>query len=294
MLHIIRTTFSTIVISTALIALNACSSSDDSPSIPAENLIGDESREAADGAESVQAEAMVIGLPVYAALSDTVAMAQLIFSSNPAVGAATLAASKAPTLCANPADITATSSGSTITYTFSNCAGPAGYILVSGTVIYEIKSIVTASQTITLRVISDKLKTTRAAGTGEHSFTADVIAAVGNMGVTYTVDGSASGTGARGVGYTRTGKYTIVETEDQCKAIDGTWQSTVASLTWNTVASKLRVCKDKCPQAGGSVLYDGALNRSTTLTFDGSAVATWKVSGSQTKDGTVELHCVAN
>jgi hypothetical protein len=107
---------------------------------------------------------------------------------------------------------------------------------------------------------------------------------------TLTVQTQGSGVGYFGRDLDHEGNYTISwDPSSQCSSINGTWSTDIgAHNRGNTVM--MSACAGACPT--GSVVHNFLGDRSLTVTFDGSATASWTLSGNAGgASGTVALSC---
>ncbi len=182
---------------------------------------------------------------------------------------------------------TAVQSGNTVTYTLTNCTGPYGLVKVSGTLVAVYTRA--AGGGVNVVITGSGLK----ANDATIDVNSTVVATQANGVKKAEVAVNGSGTGPRGNTLTRKGAYTITfDTNTECVTVDGSWttgSSRVASAS--TVVSGYERCKGSCPAAGGSIVHTGANKAVVTLSYDGSAVATWV--SSTGRSGTVNLRCGA-
>lgn len=233
---------------------------------------------ALDSSDSVESEGNVM-----MALTDGADATGLVAATSDQV-AARIAANVAtrwnPSGCA-----TATASGSNVTITLNDCTGPRGLLHVTGTI--DLTASVSATGVISVTGHSDSLQVNRA----EMSF--DTSATYGVTGTTHTlaVQTQGQGTGPLGNSIDHNGNYTITwDTGSQCGSIDGMWSTefsnSSASATRSNDVSLMR-CAGGCPT--GSVVHHFLGGQTLTITFDGTATATWQTSGG--KSGTINLTC---
>ena len=178
---------------------------------------------------------------------------------------------------------TVTVAGTTVTTTLDDCSGRFGLLHVTGTIVSVFTD---ASDGVHVTATAQGLAVNRA--------TLDINASgviTEQAGVrTLVVTTQGQGVGPRGHAFTRQGSYTIVrDLATSCISLDGQWQVDVAGLSRTTSVTGLRRCDGACPAAGGQIVYTGFRGRTLTLTFDGSADATWTSSTGAT--GTIPLPC---
>lgn len=101
------------------------------------------------------------------------------------------------------------------------------------------------------------------------------------------VQTTGSGTGPRGLGVDHEGDYTIKwDTTTQCHSIDGTWSTDLGERTRSNDVSLSR-CAGGCPT--GSITHQFLRGQSVTISFNGTASASW--SASTGASGSVTLSC---
>lgn len=180
---------------------------------------------------------------------------------------------------------TATASGSNVTVTLNDCTGPRGLLHVTGTI--DLTVSVSASGAIGVVGHSDSLQVNRA----EMSF--DTNATYGVSGSTHTlaVQTQGEGTGPLGNNIDHNGNYTITwDTGSECGSIDGMWSTEFSNSTTSATRSNdvnLMRCAGGCPT--GTVVHHFLGGQTLTVTFDGTATASWATSGG--KSGTINLTC---
>ena len=195
--------------------------------------------------------------------------------------AATIAANVAlrwPTNCA-----VATASGPTVKVIYDNCTGPRGLVHVTGEL--DLTISVTAGGTIGVHGAATGFQVNGA------TLDIDTTATYATNGTahTLTVHTDGSGVGPRGNDVEHTGDYTITwDTGSQCGAIEGSWETDRAASSRSTQVDLSR-CASSCPS--GTLTHKYIAGASVTVTFDGTAVATWAGSGGLT--GSVNLSCTA-
>jgi len=174
-----------------------------------------------------------------------------------------------------------TQSGATITVVYNDCTGPRGLVHVTGTLVLAVS--VSSTGVISVHGTSDDMQVNRATLVID----ANATYAVAGTSHTLTVATNGSGTGPRGNAIEHQGNYTITwDTASQCGGIDGMWSTDLGDLSRSTDASVER-CAGGCPT--GTVTHTFLRGASLTITFDGSATATW--TSSTGSHGTVTLAC---
>jgi len=173
--------------------------------------------------------------------------------------------------------------GTTVTTTLANCTGRFGLLHVTGTIVSAFSD---ASDGVHVVATAHGLAINRA--TLDIDATAVITEQAGVRTIAVSTQGQ--GVGPRGHSFTRQGSYTIVrDLATSCIELDGQWQVDAAGLTRTTSVTGLHRCDGSCPSAGGEIVYTGFRGRTLTLTFDGTADATW--SSSTGKSGTIDLAC---
>jgi hypothetical protein len=174
-----------------------------------------------------------------------------------------------------------TQSGTTVTIVYNDCTGPRGLVHVTGTLTLLVS--VSATGAISVHATSDDMQVNRATLVID----ADATYAVSGTSHTLTVSTNGSGTGPRGTAIEHQGNYTITwDTTSQCGSIDGMWSTELGDLTRSNDVNVDR-CAGGCPT--GMVTHTFLRGQSITITFDGTATATW--SASTGGHGTVALAC---
>lgn len=196
--------------------------------------------------------------------------------------AATMASAAASTYYQPAGCVTATASGATATWQFTNCRGPYGLVNLNGTL---------TAQYLSRSATGWTTRVTGSLQANQTTLRPDATVAVSSSGATRTatVTLAGSGTGRRGVTYSNRGTYTA-SWDGTCFGISGSVTSTSdAAGAVTFTASNYRRCRGECPAAGGALSVSGA-SGTTTITYSGGATAT--VSGRRTT--TVRLYCTAS
>ncbi len=173
--------------------------------------------------------------------------------------------------------VTATRTGAEVNIALNACTGPRGLRTLTG----SIKVIGSVTNTGDFQAIAT------AQGLMVNASIMDInsTAIYSPSAKTLSVTTAGAGTGPLGNEITRTGAYTVAWTAT-CATVDGAWATTVGDAARSTTVQVQR-CKDSCPT--GSVVHNGRLGRNVTVTFDGTAVATWV--SSKGGSGTIDLPC---
>lgn len=188
----------------------------------------------------------------------------------------------------NPEEcVTSTADGDTVTYVFTDCAGPYGLVHVNGTLVI----------TFTVRLNGVRLEassTDLTVNGASLSIAAEAEWSEDGTANTLEVATTGSATGPRGATITREGDYTVGWDEgSSCMSLDGSWSTTSGGLTWTTSVSGYSRCGEGCPAAGGSISYTGGYSGVTiTVDYDGSSQASW--SSSRGRSGTAPLFCTGS
>ena len=234
---------------------------------------------AAEGVESAQMSLTEGPLIVSGSEDDGTGCGAITAADLAAAAAARGAARFQPSGCASVAV-----SGTTLTYTLSECTGRLGLVHVTGTLVAELAD---GTDGIHITVSGNALKANRA--TLDVNATAVLSTDGAKCRMVVTTQGS--GVTARGNAFARAGTYTIErDPATACVSLDGVWQLDLdTGRTRSTTATGLLRCPDACPAAGGTIVHTGLLGRTVTVTFDGSAAASW--TSSTGRSGTVDLTC---
>jgi len=235
--------------------------------------------EAVDSAETSQAEGALIA----AGMEDDSAAAGGGSSIKAAdLVAAALARGAARFQPAGCASVSA--SDTTLTYTLTECTGRFGLVHVTGTV---TATLTDGSDGLDIAVTGPGLKVNRAT----MDLTASAVLSDDGGNRKLVVTTHSHGVGPRGNAFTRDGSYTVERNPaTACVSLDGQWQLDVAGARdRSTTVTGLARCDGMCPTAGGRIVHTGVLGHTVTVTFDGSAVASWTASTG--RSGTVDLTC---
>lgn len=193
------------------------------------------------------------------------------------------AANQSGTFLQSASCVTATASGATVTYQFTDCTGPWGLVHVTGTAVATYSP---AAGGFNVAVTATGLRVNGA--TVDLNTTATVTGPAGAR--TAQVATQSHGTSARGLSFTRSGNYTA-SWDGTCLGLGGTFSTEVARASWTTTVTDFRVCRSECPQSG-TIAVTGSGGRTTTVAFSGGPSAT--VTGAAGRTTTVRLFCGAN
>ncbi len=199
-----------------------------------------------------------------------------------AAALATRAEARAATRYQPAGCATTTRQGNVLTHVLNACSGRRGLLQMTGTVIVTFADVAAGVQ---VTVASDDLKVNRAT----MDVNATGLRSVDGTKTTLTVTSTGDGVGPRGNHFVRTGQFTAVaDTATECLDLNGSWQLTVGGASRSTTINGLQVCKDTCPSAG-TINHRGFRGREVTVTFDGSAEASWTSTAG--RSGSVEMQC---
>lgn len=234
----------------------------------------DSAASAVDSSESTQAEgdmmmASVDGADAVGLVAPTAAQVAVRIAAN-------VALRWNPGACA-----TVTQKDAAISITYKDCTGPRGLVHVSGTL--DLAISVSATGAITVHGTSSGLQVNRA----ELVVDATATYAVAGTGHTLQVDTMGSGTGPRGNAIDHEGSYTVTwDPATMCHGITGHWQTELGVRERSNDVS-LNRCAGGCPT--GTITHHFLAGASLTVTFDGTATATWAASTGAS--GTTQLSC---
>ena len=189
---------------------------------------------------------------------------------------ANLAARFTPSSC-----LTVTPSATAIMAVFNDCTGVHGLVHVTGEL--DLAISVTAQGAISVHGTSTGLKV------GGAELTIDATATYSSQGPSreLVVTTSGSATGPLGNTVDHEGSYTVAwDSSTQCRSITGEWSTDIGLLTRSNQVDLSR-CGTGCPT--GTVIHKFLAGRTVTVTFDGTATASWV--GSAGGSGTVKLSC---
>jgi hypothetical protein len=183
--------------------------------------------------------------------------------------------------------VTATQSGSSVSYVMNACTGKYGKVTVTGTV--------TVVYTLNADCSIDAVGTGKGLQVNKATIDLDAKAhyTKDSSGLEKVVVTTHSKGGTDSVQLDHSGDYTVTRDASDCRTLEGNWSTDWSTARANaqtsTTASSLKRCGDACPLAGGKVVHNGFLGRVVTLTFDGSATARWE--SNKGKSGTISLDC---
>lgn len=237
----------------------------------------DSAESAVDSSDSVSAEGDLVAANVDGA--DTTNFAALTSDQLAAAIAANITA-KWPNACAQ-----VTANGSDLTVVYNDCSGPRGLIHVTGTLDLTISVSLTGA--ISVHATGTNVEVNNAT----LDIDADAVYTVTGSQRSLAVTSHGSGVGPRGNEIDHQGNYTLTwDPSSTCRSIAGHWQTDFSNATTSAERSNdltLSKCVNACPT--GSLTHHYLGGASVTVTFDGSAVATW--SASTGASGSVALAC---
>lgn len=174
---------------------------------------------------------------------------------------------------------TSTQSGGTATIVFDHCTGSHGLVTIDGTVLAKITSV--SASTVGFQITADQLQLGGAALDVAITGTYSSIGGTQSLAVTST----STGTGALGNAVTHDGDYTATW-DGTCATVDGTWSTSIGDRDRGLDVSLTR-CTAACPR--GQVTRTDARGKTISLSFDGTATASW--SSSTGRSGELHLGC---
>jgi hypothetical protein len=172
-----------------------------------------------------------------------------------------------------------TETGLTVALVFDQCTGPRGLRAISG----ELDLTVAPATGGAIDVTAHAVELEIGAATMNVDSSAVYTASGATRSLAVTTHGS--GTGPLGNAIVHDGDYTATW-DASCVSIDGAWSTEVGEKGRSTTASVMR-CAGQCPT--GAITRDTFAGRTISITFDGSATATWTTSAGKT--GTFPLAC---
>jgi hypothetical protein len=165
---------------------------------------------------------------------------------------------------------TRTVTGSTVVFVLTDCTGPYGLVHLTGTLTAVYSRDANGGVDVTIT------------GSG-----------VKANGAVIDLDATVVATqtnGARGCALSCEGTYELsYDPGSECLTLNGTWTTTVGLKTASTTIANYTRCKGTCPAAGGSLVHVARTGAAVTVTYDGSANASW--ASTNGKSGTIALIC---
>ena len=173
--------------------------------------------------------------------------------------------------------------GNVVTYTLTDCTGPYGYLKVSGNV------VATYTLTDDFALAVDYKATGLQINNGVGDWNASVVRTQSGTTRTLNVTTDWKGYTADNKATSREGSYVAtIDAAAKCLGLAGSWTTRIGLVAWDTDVADLNVCQGECPADGGVVTWSAGV-RQTTLSYDGSDVASW--SNEKGNSGTVNLAC---
>lgn len=169
----------------------------------------------------------------------------------------------------------------TVTYTFTDCAGPFGLRRLGGTVTIGYAR---RDADLDLTIVA------RALAIGRATVDLDATATVHAEGSTRTATwrSALSGKTARDRTFVRTVERTLVfSAGESCIEASGVSRGDVGGAPLTVTIDRVRRCRAACPEAGGKVTIEGA-GATVELAFDGTTEASLTIEG---KARTIALAC---
>ena len=179
----------------------------------------------------------------------------------------------------------ATATGPNVAITYTNCTGPRGLVEVTGEL--DLAISVSLAGVLSVHATATDLQVNQATMTFDATGTYTVSGTTKQLVVT----SHGSGTGARGNAIDHDGSYTIAwDSATLCHSIEGAWSTELSNGT-GAVSRSTTVSLDRCPSMcpTGDLTHKFLGGAELTITFDGTAVASWSVSTGAS--GTVQLTC---
>jgi hypothetical protein len=184
--------------------------------------------------------------------------------------------------------LTVTPSATAIKAVFDDCTGVSGLAHVTGEL--DLTVSLTTGGEITVHGVSSNLKVAGA------DLNVDATATYSSQGSahTLTVTTTGSGTGPRGHEVDHDGSYTVSwDSSSQCRSLMGAWSTELGSSTRSNEVD-ITQCGTGCPT--GTIVHKFLGGKALTVTFDGTATASWVLEGvagstSAMASGAVSLSC---
>jgi hypothetical protein len=243
---------------------------------------------AVDSEESTEAEGNVMMASVDGADQGATANvagaagAQLTVAGVIAQITANVAARWSPTGCA-----TVSSSGTSVAIKYDDCTGPRGLVHVTGEL--DLAISISSANEVQVQASATGFDVNRAVL--DIDATATYVSGAAGAADTLTVSSNGTGVGPLGTDIDHNGNYTITwNPSSQCASVDGMWSTDFTTASASAERSNdvdVSDCANACPN--GTITHHFLLGETLTLTFDGTAVATWMTSAG--KSGTFNLTC---
>lgn len=172
-------------------------------------------------------------------------------------------------------------SGADIQIVYDDCSGPRGLLHVTGTLVVTVA--LTNGGSVSLHATGTDIQVNNAV----LDVDADAVYSISGADRSLAVTSHGSGVGPRGNAIDHEGDYTLTwNPTTSCGSIDGHWQTDLGSLERSNDLA-ISKCVAACPT--GTLTHHFLGGQSVTVTFDGTATASWSASTGGT--GTVALAC---
>lgn len=172
----------------------------------------------------------------------------------------------------------------TVSYTFTDCAGPFGLRKLTGVVTITYARAATSNAGLSLTIVAEKLAIGRA--TLRLDAKADITAEGTTRRAVWHAE--VEGQSARDRAFKRVVDRTLLfSTGESCIEASGTSEGSVGEESLKVTLDKVKRCRAACPEAGGSVTIEGG-GTTIALAFDGTTEAKLTIAG---KSKTIALAC---
>lgn len=197
--------------------------------------------------------------------------------------AATAAAAVAGSKFLLPACMTKNVVGNVATYKMTNCTGPYGLVLVTGTLdaTYTV-SIVGGTPTLQVALLGTGIKVNNM--TVDVATTAKISGPANNRSA--SVNSTSKAVTARGNTITHSGMYDATW-DGMCMTLSGSFATQTPMNNYTTVISGYKKCQNACPSQG-TVTFSNLAN-TLTITYTGARMAKLSLNGG--KEQTLNLLC---
>jgi hypothetical protein len=267
--------FTSLVLLGSSLTFAACASNGD-----AGTSTDDSPETAIDSADSTSSEGNMM-----MAATDGSDRSSLTALSVSAQVSANLGARFTPSSC-----VVVTPTATTVKAVFTDCTGVYGLTHVTGEL--DLSVSLSTQGAITVHGVSTGLKV------GGADLDVDATATYSSQGPshTLTVTTKGTGTGPRGNAVDHDGSYTVSwDSSSQCRSLMGEWSTELGALTRSNEVDVTQ-CGTSCPT--GTIVHKFLGGKALTVTFDGSATASWVLAGATGSttamtSGTVTLSCQA-
>jgi hypothetical protein len=170
----------------------------------------------------------------------------------------------------------------TVTYGFTDCAGPNGIFRIHGTI---VATYATEPNKLTLNLVGTDLQVNRSVV----DWTATAVITTNGADREMRWNGSLSGTTARGKTFSRTNEKVVTwRFGERCFGVSGVSEGKVQDRYLRAEITGYRRCQGACPEAGGRITISNESKVKVEILFDGTKRATFTTPKGQT---TFELAC---